>query len=361
MNPSFGDWYRKANIQARNEEVLARTKAIEAFTKKVDESKIAELVRCFVGIAPKETAVTEAFTKELQAADAAFPTQNNKVEMQVLSGAALASILEQPSLLGDSAALMVNSAVAEGFKKSPILPDIGLLARSYLSSRSETLRKIDARRKFTVNKYDQLIEAVKSAATANSAAQMQQPLEAVLKTMGDAINNVASIAEQASQMLERADAVLLEESNVVWWVFGGQSRDVEVRFAALQPGFAAVLAGKELSDITRVPGPKAAPAYLDKQLGEHHNKQLKLTELIDQASKGQASKDWIKGFKPPKDLLDLAPVSFLLSNVADGLEPAAAIKLAKHQLSVSATTVDALTISMQVYTEMQCLRMTARK
>jgi hypothetical protein len=80
MNPSFGEWYRKANIQARNEELVARTKAIEAFTKKVDESKIVELVRCFVGIAPKETAVNEAFTKELLATDAAFPTENTKLK-----------------------------------------------------------------------------------------------------------------------------------------------------------------------------------------------------------------------------------------------------------------------------------------
>jgi hypothetical protein len=356
MNQSFGEWYRKANIQARSEELLARSKAVEAFAEEVDQSKIAELVRCFVDIPPKVTTVTDAFTKELLAADAAFPTVSNKVEMQVLCGAALAAILEQPSPIADSAALMVSSAVAEGFKKPPILPDIGVVARSYLSSRSEALRKIDTRQSFDAIEYDELIGAVKLAAATNSASQMQQPLENVLKTMSEALNDMASRTEHALQMLERANGVLLEESNVVWWVFGGKSRDIGSRFAELQPGFAAVLAGKELAEITRVPGPSAAPAYLDKQLGEHHTKQLKLTQLID-----QISPDWLKGFKPAKDFLDLAPVSFLLSNVADGLDAAAAIKLAKRQLNVSATTVDALTIAMQVYTEMQCLTTAARK
>ena len=112
--------------------MLARSKAIESFIEKVDEAKIAELVRCFVGIIPKETSVTEGFTKELLATDAAFPTENNQVEMQVLCGAALASILEQPSALADSAALMVNSASAGGFRKDPILPDIVQLSKSYL-------------------------------------------------------------------------------------------------------------------------------------------------------------------------------------------------------------------------------------
>src|SRR5208282_4668577 len=90
----------------------------------------------------------------------------------------------------------------------------------------------------------------------------------------------------------------------------------------------AILAGKELADLTRSPGPKAAPAYLDKQLNEHRDKKLKLTELIEQVSKG-----WLKEFKPAKDFLDLAPVSFLLSSVADGLNSAAAVQLAKRQLA----------------------------
>src|SRR6266436_3437382 len=147
MNPSFGEWYRKGKIQPRNEDLVARSKAIEAFTKKVDENKIAELIRCFVGLPAKGKEVTEVFTKELLSGDAAFPTENNEVEMQVLCGAALATVLEQPSANADCAALLLISAVGQGFRKPPILPDVVLLARSYLSERSGALRKLDTRRK----------------------------------------------------------------------------------------------------------------------------------------------------------------------------------------------------------------------
>lgn len=170
-------------------------------------------MRCFVGVSPKETSVLDSFVKELLAADTAFPTRNNQVEMQVLCGAAIATVLEQSSAVADSAALMVTSASATGLREPPILPDIVQVAGAYLASRSETLRKIDARRKFTVNKYEPLIEAVKNAAATNQAQQMKDPLESLLKTMGEAINSTAIIAEQASQVLERADAVLSEESN----------------------------------------------------------------------------------------------------------------------------------------------------
>jgi hypothetical protein len=197
----------------------------------------------------------------------------------------------------------------------------------------------------------------RSAAATNSATQMQQPLEAVLKGLSETINNVAALTENAAQMLERADAVLLEESNIVWWVFGGFSRDVGTRFSEMVPGFAAVLAGKELADLTRImPCHRATPAYLDKQLEVHRSKKLTLNELIE-----QISHDWIVKFKPAKDMLDLAPISFLLSSVADGLDARAAMQLAKKNLNVSSGAVDVLTIGMQIYTECLSLKAASRK
>lgn len=357
MNPSFGEWYRKGKIQPRNEDLVARTKAIEAFTKKVDENKIAELIRCFAGLPAKGKEVTEAFTKELLSSDAAFPIQNNEVEMQVLCGAALATLLEQPSANADCAALLLISAVGQGFRKPPILPDVVLLARSYLSERSGALRKLDTRRKHTLTKQDQLIEAVKTAAANNSAAQLQAPLEAVLKGLTEAINNVAVTAENAAQVLERADAVLLEESNIVWWIFGGHSRDAGQPFSDLPSGFAAVLAGKELADLTRiVPGPKAAPAYLDKQLDAHRKEKLKLTEVM-----AKVNVDWLKALQPSTDFLDMTPINFIMSKIAAGLDVAAAIKLAKQQLDVGSSTADILTISMQAYIEFLSMRTVSHK
>src|SRR5579884_533452 len=336
MNASFGEWYRKAKIQPRNEDLVARTKAIEVFMKKVDEKKIAELVRRFVNLPSKDNDVMNGLTKELLAMDAAFQAENNDIEMQVLSGSALATLFEQPSTSADFAALLLISAAAQGFRKAPVVPDIVQLAREYLFNRSRTLRSIETRRKVVGANLDKLIESAKSAAATNSATQMQQPLEAVLKGLSETINNVATFTENAVQMLERADGVLLEESNVVWWVFGGFSRDVSTRFSELLPGFAAALAGKELADLTRIiPGHRAAPAYLDKQLEVHRNKKLTLNEFIE-----QISQEWIVKFKPAKDMLDLAPISFLLSSVADGLDARAAVQLAKKNLNVSSGAVD---------------------
>jgi hypothetical protein len=252
---------------------------------------------------------------------------------------------------------LLISAVGQGFRKPPLLPDVVLLARSYLSERSSSLRRLDTRKKQVGVKHDQLIEAVKAAAATNSAVQMQAPLEAALKGLSEAINNVAVMAEHAAQVLERADGVLLEESNIVWWVFGQHSRDTEQRFADLPSGFAAILAGKELADLTRiVPGPKAAPAYLDKQLDAHRKEKLKLVELM-----AKVDVDWLKRLPTNTEFLDMTPINFVMSNIAAGLDVSAAIKLAKQQLDVGSGTVDSLTISMQAYTEFLSMRTLSHK
>lgn len=356
MNSSFGEWYRRAKIEPRNEELIARSKAIEAFTKKVDQDKIAELVRCFVGLPPRLEKPMEAFTRDLLSADAAFPTVDNHVEMQVLSGATLATILEQSSSNGDFAALLLVSAVAQGFRKTPIVPDIVSIAHSYLSERTSAVRKLGTRVKFPIFNVEEFAEAVTESAATNSAAQMQKPLDSALRKLAEAINNLAATTERTAQYLERADGVSLEESNIVWWVFGEHSRDLSVRFSELPSGFAAIIAGKELAELVRIlPGPKAAPAYLDKQLNAHRNQKLKLSDLM-----AEVRPDWLREQKPVKDLLDLTPINFIMSNISEGLDVSAAIQLAKRQLNVGSTSVDILAISMQVYTEFLTMKMASR-
>src|SRR5437762_3321177 len=65
--------------------------------------------------------------------------------------------------------------------------------------------------------------------------------------------------------LRRELQSVMEESNVLWWVFGESSRDRGRRWSEYSVGQTAVMAGKELADLTRMPpGPPASGALLDK-------------------------------------------------------------------------------------------------
>lgn len=67
------------------------------------------------------------------------------------------------------------------------------------------------------------------------------------------------------QKLDRELAIVREESNMLWWLFSEFSRDEKRRWTEFSVPAAAMMAGKELADLTRViPGPASARAFLDR-------------------------------------------------------------------------------------------------
>lgn len=347
MHSLFGEWYRKASIQPRNEDLVARWKAIEAFTKKVDATRVLELVRCFSGVPQRAVTVIEEFQNELLANDAAFPVRNNVVEMQVLAGAALASIFEQRTAVADLAAMALEVAAARGFRKLPVVPEIVELAEQHIASRSVALRVISPRNKIAGGKHDAAIEAVKAACATNSPAQLGQPLEAVLKTLSESIGKIAQLAEVAAATLVKADQVQSEESSIIWWLFGGYSRDVNKRFSDLPPSFAAVLVAKELADLTRLtPGPRAAVAYLDHALQHAPEKKLALSDVA-----AEVPGEWIQQLPLDHSILDFSPIMFMLAEIKQGRKGSDAAATTRRQLQVAATGHSPLQVSVQAYRE----------
>ena len=81
------------------------------------------------------------------------------------------------------------------------------------------------------------------------------------------------VARQASliQAINAALAVQDEELNILWWVIGGYSRDLQEPFANVPNAIRPLIFAKELSDLTVfLPGPASAVAVLSRSgLDEH--------------------------------------------------------------------------------------------
>src|SRR6266851_5147414 len=174
MHPRFSEWYRKASIDADNDLLVARWKGIESFAAKIDIPKLIELVRCFVRLPWKNTAIQKEFVAEFQAADAAFPISDNDIELQVLAGASVIALLTKPSKISDVAASILDAAAAPGLRKAPIVPEILTIAEKYVFDRSNAIRTTPAWNPVSGVKHTQLIEALKTACAANQAVQMAE-------------------------------------------------------------------------------------------------------------------------------------------------------------------------------------------
>lgn len=348
MNTWFGDWYRKAAIQPSGEELTDRWRAIEGFVKKCDANKALELLRCFLSLAFKNPAVIQDFQQEFLNVDAAFPVANNEVLMQVLAASTLRSVIEQSTAVSDTAATFCVSAVAVHFRKPPIIPELLTIAQKYLFDRGIVVRQLNGRPRIVGAKHDQLIEAVKTACATNSAVQLGAPLENVLKSLNDTINKVAAGTEATVAALEKNEKLLLEESNIVWWIFGERSRINGERFSDLDPALCALLAGKELADLVKLlPGPIAAPAYLDRVIRNVDERKLNLSQLAS-----SPNEQLLAALKTAHANVDLSPLSFIVSEISRGNKPADAVAVARKQLKLTAASaVSPLQAAMQMYAE----------
>jgi hypothetical protein len=100
-----------------------------------------------------------------------------------------------------------------------------------------------------------------------------------------------------------------EETDILWWVEGGCSRDTNMPWSAFNEG-AAIIAGTELADLTDVTlGPRNAAALLERVLSESKGKDSPLAAYVN-----ALPDEWVRerANKANENGLDLTPLTLAM-------------------------------------------------
>lgn len=285
MHSDFAEWYRMAGLTPNSDELPKRWIGVETYAP--GKHEIAALTRYFYRLGKPSTEFLTGFRGAFQKADAAFQMRDNDQELAVLAGAVLTHVMGTASHhLADLAALALLSASAQNLRPSPAVRDIPRIAVDYLKDRAVT----------------------RASAHANAAAI--EPLVAALTKVGPPHDQLA----QELLRLQQDSSLLLvvaEESNMLWWLLAEHSRDCNKRWPEFPFASVALMAGKELADLTRVlPGPLAATALLDRVIRSAKSNpplSVLITDAID--GLGVEWKERYASESYPTELEDLLPVS----------------------------------------------------
>ena len=242
---------------------------VDAF--EVDHDAIISLVELFFGFFDGKEKFLADFRKAFQDADSSFRMRDNNRELSVLAGATLVAVMEEGSIeLGNLAALALVSCAAQNLRAAPCVAEIPERAVKHLTHRS-------------MNRGE--LESDDNSELDENQVQVMQ--------------------------LRRDLDVIGEESNVLWWVFGESSRDTNKRWSECTFPQTALMAGKELADLTRiVPGPAAAVALLDRVV--KHAKTKPSANVAVKDAIADVPLDWRQKFVKdhcPDALTNLRPVS----------------------------------------------------
>jgi hypothetical protein len=267
MHDEFGEWYRSAGMEPDGEILPKRWAAIEQYPASVDDA--VSLARLFYSLGRPVDSFLAGFRKSFYDVDPAFKMRGNDQEMTVLAGAELIYIIQGLSSTdkADLAALLLVCAGAQNLRV-PAVRRIPEIAAKYLSSRA----------------------IARGGVTEEEGAGEERT---------------------ALGHLQRQLSIVSEETNMLWWLFSEYSRDAEQPWTAFSVPAIALMAGKELADLTTVlPGPIAARAFLDRVLRCARNHPPASISIED--SINNVSIPWRQRYSDTNcstELEDLSPIS----------------------------------------------------
>lgn len=283
MHKNFGEWYRLVTLEPDGTKLEKRWAGVMKWVKTLrssDES-LLETVRIFQGI-PSKTS-RDAFLAAFQSKDPAFP-QRNDLELQVLAGASLVACVHSADENGESlhAAILAGAALEASTLRAtePRLDEISCEVLVGLQSIAAKQRE---RKSFDPNavddKVDAATEAMNKIPTIADWGTLKNVITPIFQALADAVRAADVELSAAARNLRSAD----EETNILWWLQGGCSRDTGNPWGMHKDG-AAVIAGFELADLTNVAlGPLNAAALLERVLSESRSdgKDLPLTAYVN--------------------------------------------------------------------------------
>ncbi len=351
---SFGGWYRAADLKPEHSLLQLRWQGIENRVNALDCMSVLELARLFYRRSAKRPDFENEFSLGFHQFDTAFPMTGNGLELAVLAGATLARVIEtnkQDTAIVAAFALTCPSFF--GKCGSGVVPEIICQAHDYLQRISAGLRATKATQQAdpgTVKLDAEALKPLLDVVKANQAAEVANQLLAVFQKLGDAVQNALS----RMSAIEEQQAIFREESDILWWLTGGYSRDLGGPVGDIPKPAGCLVAGKELADLTRVlPGPLAIPAFLDRFLenaGEDYQEEVVFSQAINNADRDWRGK-WAAGFSNGQ-CLDLCPTLFAVHESMRSDQATAWNSVFKSQTGMAATLkIASVKLAHQVYEE----------
>jgi hypothetical protein len=268
MHKSFADWYQVAAIKPTSEMLAKRWAAVEAMAKWEKGSLLQDLVRLIRGTCPADASIRTTVTEAARGADNTFSARDNDAELRILAGATSVSILEAPSERADLVGLGLIASSFQETQGDQVAREFFAYARQYLSNEAVRVRASGQRPvvpdPIELKEKDPLGAFRTAMTNSPDHKQTAEPVVALVTAATAAVGTL--LRDHAAHVYGELDA-LREESNMFWWVFSGYSRELSQPFSALGLPATCLVAAKELSDLTQLfPGPRAAPALLDRVL-----------------------------------------------------------------------------------------------
>lgn len=268
MHDEFSDWYRPCTtgteVNLTGDLLAKRWQGVEKIAEHPGH-EVLEMVRLALGRPCASAEFLVKFKGAFKEADPTFQMSGNDLELSMLAGSALCRIFIDDADEADEASLALLSAIAIAKKPEWTAPFVSRAER-YLDGRLQNLRRpVEIRMpQLQTKKLKQHFDAFATKLAENQPPQTAEAAKQMHEALLQAITAVSEAASNAVDQLNTESDLRREETDVLWWLTAGVSRDTGLSFEALKTAAASVVAGKELADLVNPPGILPAKSILQR-------------------------------------------------------------------------------------------------
>lgn len=345
--------YKKVGIDTSDALITKRTAGLSTLIDKSSSLDVCVLAQISLGVNVPSAAL-DTFVAAFSNNDAAAALRAEDRETALLAGALLHEVLQKRKGPYAPAALALSCGSFGGVRKVEIDPELTELAGSVVFELQQKTPPAFPPLKFP--KKLETAAVVAQATQLNGQNQFNQAIATMLPALAALGENVNDTNRQLGAYLTAMEQQLrsgLEEMQLQWWVFGGWSRSLRKPYASLVGAAAAILAAKELLDLsTSVAGPTSSAALLDLVLARASEpRTFKFRDAIT-----SAPRDWRKSWctAPPKtSAAKLCPVYLALYLATDSGDAPDWVPRFERESGVDSNLeLNALDLSNQLFLEL---------
>lgn len=316
MHKQFAEWYRSVSIEPNDDLLKNRWAGIENYLKlDLTASDIVELVRLFFNIPVNNDGFYTQFIDCFTNIDSAFQ-RKFALEISVLAGSTLITLIENEDDFSVFATLLTCCIAFN--KREAVVPDIYEIIRNEYINYSVSIRE-----NLFINKEENIkfpsVKKLSDHLKVNEAASWDSNLSSMLNEYLISLNSYLSKAQKTNQGIEESIKIYTEDSQILWWLVGEWSKDLNQPFKELSPIEASLIIGKELADLVdNSPGPYSAEAVLHKMIGyckKGANQNLIFADAVE-----AADIEWRKAVLEEYASQNLKEITPILTAISKSLE-----------------------------------------
>lgn len=259
---NFADRYAEVGLAPGGQVIAAREEPAKRIVSGITDPQILDLAAAYYDSPDVDLSwLRNEFAKE----DASFSLVNNEREVRVLAATILGELIANENEEAISA--VISGSVAGHRQPSQ--------AAWLLYNAKEQLLALSVAQRTSVNLESKITSTITPKLTEEVSGLPEGEWDALKTTLGKirsesqtSNKTTATQTTNALNELSRQMQAMREESQILWWLFGGHSRSLMRSFATLSVPQAAIVSAIDLGWLTTYSalGPIAAPAVLERVL-----------------------------------------------------------------------------------------------